>query len=246
MKIPQSYLLIRGETVGFFYRFLDFVCGLVATADSFHNAGGALTGAIACVADGNGDAFHIQKVLSGAYSHDHQITGDGNLFFALGGLDAAGLNGADLGADILLNVVRCEVCQNGGQDGGGFAVGDLSFISMMETVQPWSSRYSAVSVPTRPPPMTAQWPFTSTLPARTSQEDTTLAPDRLREWAKKKDLYLCGDTGPGLPKTMWDRSLHIHLWGETGVLNGNGQKDHSSIACRTSGIARTLLRSISL
>ena len=51
----------------------------------------------------------------------------------------------------------------------------LSIISITDTLHPFSTRYSAVSVPTKPPPITAQCPLTSTLPARTSQEETTFA-----------------------------------------------------------------------
>ena len=51
-----------------------------------------------------------------------------------------------------------------------------SSISTMATWQPRASRYSAVSVPTRPPPMTATRPLGSALPASTSHAEKTLAP----------------------------------------------------------------------
>ena len=51
----------------------------------------------------------------------------------------------------------------------------LSSISTMATSQPRASRYSAHSVPTRPPPMTATFPETSARPASRSQEETTFS-----------------------------------------------------------------------
>ena len=64
----------------------DFVCCLVAAADSFHNAGGALAGAVACIVNRNGNTFHIQNVLLGTHSHDHHIAVDGDLFLASDGI----------------------------------------------------------------------------------------------------------------------------------------------------------------
>ena len=87
---------------------LDFVCSLVAATDCLHNAGGAVAGAVACIVNGDGDAFHIQNVLLGAHSHDHRITGDGDLFFSLDCSDAAFFNGTDLG-DELKSVIKNHV-----------------------------------------------------------------------------------------------------------------------------------------
>ena len=100
-------------------------CGLVTAVDGFHDAGGALTGVIACVGNGNGDTVQIEDVLLGSNCHDNGAAGNGDLFLALGGLDAAVLDGAHLDVDVLLYTVGVEVGHDGGQDGGGLAVGDL-------------------------------------------------------------------------------------------------------------------------